>query len=314
MRVSAGWRQQDRSRGEPGHGGFGAPRRAGRVILRAVPASSLMLRDHTLAVLGTGHIGRALVGGLLRGGDLAADRITVTRRSAEGLATLREQFPGVTATDDNPAAVRDASLVIVSVKPQNAAALFAEVREHLTPGTLVLSTLAGVTTAALADALGDALPIVRAMPNTPALVDEGATAIAPGAHASPAHVALAREVFLAVGHVVEEVPEHLMDAVTGLSGSGPAYVFMVIEALTDAGVKQGLPRPVARRLSMQTVLGAARLAIETGEHPAILRDQVTTPGGTTITAVAELEKQGLRSMFIDTVAMATERSRQLGEG
>ncbi|WP_412060918.1 pyrroline-5-carboxylate reductase [Rubrivirga sp. IMCC45206] len=273
-----------------------------------------MLRDHTLAVLGTGHIGRALVGGLLRGGDLAADRITVTRRSAEGLATLREQFPGVTATDDNPAAVRDASLVIVSVKPQNAAALFAEVREHLTPGTLVLSTLAGVTTAALADALGDALPIVRAMPNTPALVDEGATAIAPGAHASPAHVALAREVFLAVGHVVEEVPEHLMDAVTGLSGSGPAYVFMVIEALTDAGVKQGLPRPVARRLSMQTVLGAARLAIETGEHPAILRDQVTTPGGTTITAVAELEKQGLRSMFIDTVAMATERSRQLGEG
>ena len=150
------------------------------------------------------------------------------------------------------------------------------------------------------------------MPNTPALVDEGATAIAAGAHAGPEHVALAREVFAAVG-VVEEVPEHLMDAVTGLSGSGPAYVFMVIEALTDAGVKQGLPRTVARRLSMHTVLGAARLAIETGEHPAILRDQVTTPGGTTITAVAELEKQGLRSMFIDTVAMATERSRQLGE-
>ncbi|WP_412069769.1 pyrroline-5-carboxylate reductase [Rubrivirga sp. IMCC43871] len=273
-----------------------------------------MLRDHSLAVLGTGNIGRALVGGLLRGGDLAADRITVTRRSAEGLAALREQFPGVTATDDNPAAVRGASLVIVSVKPQNAAALFAEVRAHIAPGTLVLSTLAGVTTDALATALGDALPIVRAMPNTPALVDEGATAIAPGAHASPAHVALAREVFLAVGHVVEEVPEHLMDAVTGLSGSGPAYVFMVIEALTDAGVKQGLPRAVSRRLSMQTVLGAARLAIETGEHPAILRDQVTTPGGTTITAVAELEKQGLRSMFIDTVAMATERSRQLGEG
>ena len=175
----------------------------------------------------------------------------------------------------------------------------------------MLSTLAGVTTAALAEAFGQPLPVVRAMPNTPALVDEGATAIAPGEHATEAHVALARSVFLAVGDVVEAVPEHLMDAVTGLSGSGPAYVFMVIEALTDAGVRQGLPRATARRLSMQTVLGAARLAIETGEHPAVLRDQVTTPGGTTISAVAELEKHGLRSMFIDTVAAATERSRQL---
>lgn len=273
-----------------------------------------MLRDQTLAVLGAGNIGRALVGGLLRGGDLEASRITATRRSERGLDELRAQFPGVEATADNAAAVRGASIVLVAVKPQNAADLFAEVRPHLEAGTLVLSTLAGVTTRALGEALGPALPVVRAMPNTPALVDEGATAIAPGAHATDAHVDLAREVFRAVGHVVEVVPEHLMDAVTGLSGSGPAYVFMVIEAMTDAGVKQGLPRAVARRLSMQTVLGAARLAIETGEHPAVLRDQVTTPGGTTISAVAELEKHGLRSMFIDTVAAATERSRQLGEG
>ncbi len=273
-----------------------------------------MLRDQTLAVLGAGHIGRALVGGLLRGDDLAADRIRATRRSEHALDALRQQLPGVDVSTDNPAAVRGATVVLVTVKPQNADALLDEIREHVAPGTLVLSTLAGVTTASLARSLGQDLPVVRAMPNTPALVDEGATAIAPGAHATDAHVALAREVFLAVGRVVEEVPEHLMDAVTGLSGSGPAYVFMVIEALTDAGVKQGLPRAVSRRLSMQTVLGAARLAIETGEHPAILRDQVTTPGGTTITAVAELEKQGLRSMFIDTVAMATERSRQLGEG
>ena len=273
----------------------------------------MSLSTQTLAVLGAGSIGRALIGGLLRGDDLTPGRITATRRSAAGLADLGAQFPGVAVTDDNVAAVREASVVIVSVKPQNAAALFAEVRGHLGPGTLVVSTLAGVTTGALADALGPDLPVVRAMPNTPALVDEGATAIAPGAHATEAHVALAREVFQAVGGVVEVVAEGLMDAVTGLSGSGPAYVFMVIEALTDAGVKQGLPRAVSRRLSMQTVLGAARLAIETGEHPAILRDQVTTPGGTTITAVAELEKQGLRSMFIDTVASATERSRQLGE-
>ena len=272
-----------------------------------------MLRSQTLAVLGAGNIGRAIIGGLLRGDDVPAAQITATRRSADGRARLADQLPGIEVTADNPSAVQGASVVIVSVKPQNAVELLAEIAPHVAPGTLVLSTLAGVTTAALAEALGQDLPVVRAMPNTPALVDEGATAIAPGAHADALHVALARAVFEAVG-IVEEVPEHLMDAVTGLSGSGPAYVFMVIEALTDAGVRQGLPRTVARRLSMQTVLGAARLAIETGEHPAILRDQVTTPGGTTITAVAELEKQGLRSMFIDTVATATERSRQLGEG
>jgi pyrroline-5-carboxylate reductase len=271
-----------------------------------------MLRDQTLAVLGAGNIGRALVGGLLRGDDLPAAQIRATRRNPDALDELRERLPGVAVSTDNAAAVRDATVVIVSVKPQNAAALLAEVRPHVAPGTLVLSTLAGVTTRALAEALGQDLPVVRAMPNTPALVDEGATAIAPGAHADDAHVALAREVFAAVGQV-EAVPEHLMDAVTGLSGSGPAYVFMVIEALTDAGVKQGLPRSVAGKLAAQTVLGAARLAIETGRHPAILRDEVTTPGGTTISAVAELEKHGLRTMLIDAVAIATERSRQLSE-
>ena len=275
-----------------------------------MPTSTL--RDQTLAVLGAGNIGRALVGGLLRGDDVPAAQITATRRTASALDELAERLPGVRVTTDNAHAVRQATVVLVSVKPQNAAALLAEVAPHVRPGTLVLSTLAGVTTAALAAALGQALPVVRAMPNTPALVDEAATAIAPGAHAGAAHTALAREVFEAVG-MVEEVPEHLMDAVTGLSGSGPAYVFMVIEALTDAGVKQGLPRTVAARLSAQTVLGAARLAIETGRHPAILRDEVTTPGGTTISAVAELERHGLRTMLIDAVAMATERSRQLSE-
>ena len=269
-----------------------------------------MLRDQTLAVLGAGNIGRALVGGLLRGNDLDAGRIRVTRRDPHGLEELRERLPGVVATTDNPEAVRGATVVLVSVKPQNAGALFDEVKDHVGPETLVLSTLAGVTTRAIAEALGQPLPVVRAMPNTPALVDEGATAIAGGAGAGPHHVELAREVFAAVG-VVETVPEHLMDAVTGLSGSGPAYVFMVIEALTDAGVKQGLPRTVAARLSAQTVLGAARLAIETGRHPAILRDEVTTPGGTTISAVAELEKHGLRTMLIDAVGIATERSREL---
>ena len=271
-----------------------------------------MLRDQTLAVLGAGNIGRSLIGGLLRGGDLPAAQIRATRRNEFALDELRDRLPGVAVSTENAAAVRGASIVLVTVKPQNAAALLEEVRPHVAAGTLVLSTLAGVTTRAIAAALGQDLPVVRAMPNTPALVDEAATAVAPGAHATEAHLEMAREVFRAVGHV-EVVPEHLMDAVTGLSGSGPAYVFMVIEALTDAGVKQGLPRSVALKLSAQTVLGAARLALETGTHPAILRDEVTTPGGTTIAAVAELEKHGLRTMLIDAVAMATERSRQLSE-
>ena len=271
-----------------------------------------MLRDQTLAVLGAGNIGRALVGGLLRGDDLPASQIRATRRNPHALDELRERLPGVHVTTDNAEAVRGASVVLISVKPQNAAVLLREVRPHVAPGTLVLSTLAGVTTDALATALGQDLPVVRAMPNTPALVDEAATALAPGAHATDAHVEMTREVFRAVGHV-EIVPEYLMDAVTGLSGSGPAYVFMVIEALTDAGVKQGLPRSVALKLSAQTVLGSARLVLETGKHPAILRDEVTTPGGTTIAAVAELEKHGLRTMLIDAVAMATERSRELSQ-
>jgi pyrroline-5-carboxylate reductase len=201
-------------------------------------------------------------------------------------------------------------VVVLAVKPQQAAAVLDELRGHVAPDALLISVLAGVTTDALADALGAAQPVVRAMPNTPALVDEGATAIAAGRHASEAHLALAREVFGAVG-TVEVLPEPLMDAVTGLSGSGPAYVYMVIEALTDGGVRMGLPRPQALRLAAQTVYGAARLVLETGKHPAILRDEVTTPGGTAIAAVADLESHGLRTMLINAVATATERSREL---
>lgn len=269
-----------------------------------------MLRDQTLAVLGAGNIGGALIGGLLRGDDVPAAQIRATRRSPERAAEIAARFPGVAAGTDNAAAVAGADLVIVSVKPQNAAELLAEIAPHLAAGVLVVSTLAGVTTGAIAEALGGHVAVVRAMPNTPALVDEGATAVCAGTHAEARHVEMARAVFTAVGHV-EAVKEGLMDAVTGLSGSGPAYVFMLVEALTDAGVKQGLPRSVALTLSTQTVLGAARLVQETGRHPAILRDEVTTPGGTTIAAIAELEKHGLRTMLIDAVATATARSREL---
>ncbi|MEM8599402.1 MAG: pyrroline-5-carboxylate reductase [Bacteroidota bacterium] len=272
-----------------------------------------MLADHTFAILGAGNIGRALIGGLLRGGDVHPEQLRATRRNPYALDALREQFPGIQASTDNAEAVRGATVVILAVKPQNLDAVIGTIRDAVPADALVLSILAGLTTDALGDALGQPLAVVRAMPNTPALVDEAATAIAPGTHATEEHLAVAREIFAAVGPTVEVLPEYLMDAVTGLSGSGPAYIYMVIEALTDGGVKMGLPRPQALKLAAQTVYGAAKLVLETGLHPAILRDQVTTPGGTTIAAIAELERHGLRPMLIEAVGTATARSQALRE-
>ena len=271
-----------------------------------------MLKNQTVAILGTGNIGRALLGGMLRGDEFEPDQVRVTRRSTAALDALSEQFPGIHTGTDNVAAVDDASVVILAVKPYQAIGVLETIRGHVAEDAVVLSVLAGTTTETILGTLGADIAVIRAMPNTPALVDEGATAIAAGRYATPHHVGIAREIFGAVG-MVDEVPEELMDAVTGLSGSGPAYVYMVIEALTDGGVKQGLPRPTALRLAAQTVFGAAKLAIETGKHPAILRDEVTTPGGTAIAAVADLEAHGLRTMLINAVATATARSKELSE-
>lgn len=271
-----------------------------------------MLKNQTVAIIGTGNIGRALLGGMLRGSDLPPERVRVTRRSPAALDELRAQFSGIEAGTDNVAAVEGASVVILAVKPQHIAGVLETIRGHVGSDALVLSVLAGITTESIREALDAEIAVVRAMPNTPALVDEGATALAAGRHALPEHIALANEIFESVGKV-EIVSESLMDAVTGLSGSGPAYVYMVIEALTDGGVKQGLPRPQAHRLAAQTVLGAAKLAVETGKHPAILRDEVTTPGGTAIAAVADLEAHGLRTMLINAVAVATQRSKELSK-
>jgi len=269
-----------------------------------------LLSNHTIAIIGAGNIGRALIGGLLQNHELDPARIRATRRNPAMLTMLREQFPGIQTGTDNREAVREASVVVLATKPQVAQQVIAEIRDDVLEDVVIVSVLAGVTTDTLKKALGRDLAIVRTMPNTPMLVDEGATAIAGGRFSTDEHLELVRAMFEAVGRV-EIVPEYLMDAVTGLSGSGPAYVYMFIEALTDAGVKQGIPRPTALRLSAQTVYGAAKLVKETGKHPAILRDEVTTPGGTAIAAVAELESHGLRTMLINAVATATARSREL---
>lgn len=270
-----------------------------------------MLSDHTIAIIGAGNIGRALIGGLLRSNEtLDARQIRATRRNPQAIEQLEQDFPGIQAGADNAAAVSDATVVILSIKPQNMADVLPEIRQHVPDDALVISVLAGLTTDTICRRLKKDVAVVRAMPNTPMLVDEGATAIAGGRYTSSYQVKIAREIFRAVG-VVEIVPEYLMDAVTGLSGSGPAYIYMVIEALTDGGVKQGLTRSTALQLAAQTVYGAAKLVLTTGKHPAILRDEVTTPGGTAIAAVAELENHGLRTMLIDAVKTATARSKEL---
>jgi pyrroline-5-carboxylate reductase len=271
-----------------------------------------MLSDDTVAVIGAGNIGRALIGGMLHAKLVAPEQIVATRRSESALFALQDQFPGLRTTTDNVEAAEGATILLLTIKPQSRRAVVTELRPHVKPGTLVLSVLAGITTTTLQEDFGQTLPVVRTMPNTPALVEAGATALAAGAYAEAEHVAKARAIFEAVG-AVETVREELMDAVTGLSGSGPAYVYMFIEALTDAGVKQGLARPIAMRLATETVYGAAKLVRESGEHPAILRDQVTTPGGTSIAAIAELEAHGLRTMLMTTVATATARSKELSE-
>ena len=271
-----------------------------------------MLSDETVAVLGAGNIGRALIGGMIHSDLIAPDHVIATRRTASALDDMAEEFPGLRTTTDNVDAVEDASIVLLTIKPQSRAQVVTEIREAIDREVLVISVLAGITTERLQIGFGQDQPVVRAMPNTPALVDAGATAIAPGTHATEEHVAQARAIFEAVGEVVA-VPEEQMDAVTGLSGSGPAYVYMFIEALTDAGVKQGLSRADASKLARQTVYGAAKLALETDQHPAILRDEVTTPGGTAIAAVSSLEEHGLRTMLINAVGTATQRSKELSD-
>ena len=270
-----------------------------------------MFDTHTLAILGAGSIGQALIGGLV-GDLLPPERIIATRRSDAGQSDLRGAFPDIRITADNAAAVEKATVILVACKPYQRTDLFNAIRPVLNNDALVISVLAGIHSTTLARELDSANPIVRAMPNTPALVDAGATALAAGSTANETHLELATAMFEAVG-TAEVVSESQMDAVTGLSGSGPAYVFMFIEALIDAGVRQGLPRTTAARLAKQTVYGAAKLARDSGEHPAILRDGVTTPGGTAIAAVSELEAHGLRTMLINAVDTATRRSRELNE-
>ena len=260
-----------------------------------------------LAIIGGGKIGEALLSGLVRRGG--PDGIVICERSAERAAALAQQY-GVAALDLAGAAAR-ARVLLIAVKPQDIDTLLGLLAEHVDPGHLVVSVAAGVPTARIEAALPPGTAVVRVMPNTPALVDEGMSVLSAGAHAGEDELDEAEALLAAVGKV-RRVPESQQDAVTALSGSGPAYFFYLVEAMVDAGILLGLPRSLAADLIVQTALGAAVMMRDSGEHPVQLREAVTSPGGTTIAAVRELERHGVRAALIAAIEAAHDRSVELG--
>jgi pyrroline-5-carboxylate reductase len=264
----------------------------------------------TIGFLGTGNMAEALIKGLLAAGVVEPKQILGSDPRPERCAELQKRY-AIHTTTANADVVRAAEIVVLSVKPQILPKVLEEVAPHLKSSALVISIAAGVPVSAIEPRLPEGTRVVRTMPNTPALVGAGATAIAAGQHAKDDDVEATRRIFDAVGMTVV-LEESQLDAVTGLSGSGPAYVFLIIEALSDAGVKMGLSRYNAQALAAQTVLGSAKLLIETNEHPGRLKDMVTSPGGTAIAGLHTLEAGGLRTTLINAVEAATNRSRELG--
>lgn len=254
-------------------------------------------------------MGAALLGGILKAGVFAPGDVVATVRSAERAARLREQYGIRVSAGGNREAAAEAGVIVLAVKPGTVPKVVDEIRPVLRPQQVLLSLAAAVPLAVIEQRLGAPMPVFRAMPNIPVVVEEGAIALCANAHATAEHWALVERMFRSVG-VVCQVDEEQMDAVTALSGSGPAYVYMVIEALTAGGVKMGLSRQIAAKLAEQTVLGAAKHVRQSGLHPAILRDEVITPGGTTIVAIHELERNGLRSTLISAIESATNHARQ----
>ncbi|HWX21472.1 MAG TPA: pyrroline-5-carboxylate reductase [Candidatus Binatia bacterium] len=265
----------------------------------------------SIGFLGAGKMATALAKGFIQAGLITSKQVIASDPSPVARTAFTKET-GASTTDSNPEVVGFAEVLLLAVKPDQVGAVLAQVRTQLTEKHLLLSIAAGVPLAKLEAGLSTGARLIRVMPNTPALVGASATAFAPAKSARPEDAELAQRLFSAVG-LAFQVKEALLDAVTGLSGSGPAYVYLVIEALSDGGVAAGLPRDIATKLAAQTVLGSARMVLETGLHPGALKDMVTSPGGTTIEGLHELEKGKLRGTLISAVRAATEKSRKLGQ-
>ncbi|WP_101258027.1 pyrroline-5-carboxylate reductase [Streptomyces barkulensis] len=263
-----------------------------------------------IAVLGTGKIGEALLSGMIRAGWSPSD-LLVTARRPERAEELRSRH-GVAAVT-NAEAAKTADTLILAVKPQDMAALLGELAPHVPADRLVVSAAAGIPTAFIEERLAQGVPVVRVMPNTPVLVDEGMSVISAGTHATETHLVRTEEIFQPVGKTLR-VPESQQDAATALSGSGPAYFYYLVEAMTDAGILLGLPRDKAHDLIVQAAVGASVMLRDSGEHPVKLREAVTSPAGTTISAIRELERHGVRAALIAALEAARDRSRELASG
>jgi pyrroline-5-carboxylate reductase len=266
----------------------------------------------TLALLGAGKMGSILLQALLRDGPFPAANMVATVRHEERARSLSHQL-GIPVSMDNAAAAARADIILIGTKPPSVLEVINGIRGSLSPKKLVISFAASVDTRSIEDAAGMEVPVIRAMPNTPCLLAAGITAMCRGRFITEDHMTTALSIFGVVGRTVV-VDERHMDAVTGLSGSGPAFIYIIIESLAEAGVKVGLPRDIATLLAAQTTFGAAKMVLETGSHPALLKDAVTTPAGCTMDGILELEEGGLRVTLIKAVMRATERARQLAQG
>ena len=263
-----------------------------------------------IAILGAGKMGEALISGLLRAGRNPAEVAVVVRRPARG-AELRETY-GVAALSAADAA-KTAGTLVITVKPQDMSALLDEIAPHVPADRLIISVAAGIPTGLIERRLGAEVPVVRVMSNTPVHVDQAMSVISAGRYAGEEHLRRAEELLQPVGKVLR-IPESQQDAATALSGSGPAYVYFLVEAMVDAGILLGIPRATALEMVNQAVYGAARMLRDSGEHPVILREAVTSPGGTTISAIRELERHGVRAAFLAAIEAARDRGAELGSG
>ena len=269
--------------------------------------------EKKLALLGCGKLGTILLQGFLERGLVGKDEVIATIQHADRCKPLSQSLGGVACSTDNRTAVADVPTVLIAVKPQAMPQLLEEIAPALKPGTLVISVVTGVTLQFIQQKVGKEVAVIRAMPNTPAMVGAAMTALAAGDGTRPEQMETAKRLFESVGRVAV-VDEKHMDAITALSASGPAFVFVILESLAEAGVKVGLPRELATTLAAQTLFGSAKLALETGHHPALLKDAVTTPAGCTIEGLIELEKGGLRVTLINAVITTTLRARELMRG
>ncbi len=271
-----------------------------------------MLKNEIVGIIGAGNMGRALVKGLIAAKEVLKKNIYISDINIEHLNAIKKEYAINTIHKDNKKIVEICSVIFLAVKPQILDRVLMEIKDYLNENQLIISIAAGIPTLFIEKFSDKKIKVIRAMPNTCAMVMEAATAITKGTYATDEDLEMAEKIFSAIGKVVI-VEESLMDAVTGLSGSGPAYIFVIIEALSDAGVKMGLSREVATTLSAQTVLGSAKLLLETGMHPGRLKDMVTSPGGTAIEGLHTLEEGGIRTNLINAVYAATVKSKELGQ-